>query len=177
MNKPGTGTVGHIKREISVPSDVFILHDGVITCVITGNCQYSLDHPRGGLDVPCQLIFKGTEMMLTKIKPLLLDAPNLDVPTIASNNSDTPSSSQNANSKLNANTGINESVVSVNSKSASAACIIIPDSVDYSSNLDEDMVWVEVGKSKQLLSKDVILTSGLPLTDKHKNFAQMLFKK
>ena len=172
MNKPGTGTVGHVKREISVPCDVFILGGGVITCVITGNRQYSLDHPRGGLDVPCQLIFNGTEMMLTKIKPLLLDAPNFNVPTIASNNSDTPSSSQNTNSKLN------ESVVSVNSKFVSAASIIIPDSVDHSSNLEEDMVWVEVGRSKLLLSdKDVLLTPGLPLTDKHINFAQMLFKK
>jgi len=45
MNKPGTGTVGHVKREISVPCDVFILGGGVITCVITGNRQYSLDNP------------------------------------------------------------------------------------------------------------------------------------
>ena len=70
MNKPGTGIVGHVKREISAPCNVFLLGGGVITCIITGNHQYSLDHPQGGLDVPCQLVFKGTKNMLTKIKQL-----------------------------------------------------------------------------------------------------------
>ena len=34
-NKPGTGIVGHVKREISAPCDVFLLGCGVITCIIT----------------------------------------------------------------------------------------------------------------------------------------------
>jgi len=40
------------------------------------------------------------------------------------------------------------------------------------------LVWLEVGRFKLLVSdKDVLLTPGLPLTDKHINFAQMLLKK
>ena len=45
MNKPGTGIVGHVKREISAPCDLFLLGGGVIACKITGNRQYSFDHP------------------------------------------------------------------------------------------------------------------------------------
>jgi len=45
LNKPGTGIVGHV--EISALCNAFLLGGGVITCIITGNCQYLLDHPQG----------------------------------------------------------------------------------------------------------------------------------
>ena len=80
------------------------------------------------------------------------------MPTITSNSSDTPSSSQNANSKLRSNTTVG--LTSQWSASIpSAAFITIPDAVDHSNN-SVDLVWVEVGRSKLLLSdKDVLLAS------------------
>jgi len=88
MNKPGTGIHSW---EISAPC---YAGGGGIACIITGNRQYLLDHLQGGLDIPCQLVFKGTENMLTKIKPVLQDVPNFDLPS----NGETSSSSQNASS-------------------------------------------------------------------------------
>jgi len=59
-----TGIVGHMKRVYLTPCNIFIRSGGIIICIITGNQRYSTDHPRGGLDVPCQLVFKGSKEML-----------------------------------------------------------------------------------------------------------------
>ena len=39
--------VGHISRKISTVCNLFIRQGGTITCVITGNRQYSADLPQG----------------------------------------------------------------------------------------------------------------------------------
>ena len=50
--------VGHVPRTISTPCNVFIRKGGVITCIISGHRQYSLDLEQGGLDVLCKLQFQ-----------------------------------------------------------------------------------------------------------------------
>ena len=78
------------------------------------------------------------------------------------------STSQNTSSKLKFNTGIIESVVSVNFKSVSAASITIPHSVDSDLKV---LVWLGVGRFK--CAPDSWLAS---YRQTHK-IAQMLFKK
>ena len=58
--RSGTDVVGHIPRNISTSCNLFLRKGGTISCVVTGHRQYSSDLPQGGLEVPCQMLFKGT---------------------------------------------------------------------------------------------------------------------
>jgi len=48
---------GHVPRQISPLSSVFIRRGGCINCVNTGPRCYLSDLPQGGLEVPCHFIF------------------------------------------------------------------------------------------------------------------------
>ena len=50
--------VGYVPRTISTPCNLFIRKGCVITCIISGHRQYSLDLELGDLDVPCKLQFQ-----------------------------------------------------------------------------------------------------------------------
>lgn len=52
----GRFVVGHLPRKIS--HLCFIRRGGEIICEITGSRRYSFDLPRGGLEIPCLLIFR-----------------------------------------------------------------------------------------------------------------------
>ena len=52
-------TVGHIPRRLSKIASLFLRRGGSITCTVTGHRRYSVDLSQGGLEVPCNLIFKG----------------------------------------------------------------------------------------------------------------------
>ena len=60
---------------ISAACSLFISRNGMITCVVTGHLQYSVDLPQGGLDVPCHLIFSGKNEDIIKMKKLLIREP------------------------------------------------------------------------------------------------------
>ena len=60
----GNDVVGHIPRNISTPYNLFLRKGGTVSCVVTGHHQYSSDLPQGGLEVPCQLLFKGTMKLI-----------------------------------------------------------------------------------------------------------------
>ena len=49
---------------------MFIDQGGDITCVVTGNRRYSSDLVQGGLEIPCSIIFRGKEKLISKIKKL-----------------------------------------------------------------------------------------------------------
>ena len=51
--------VGHVPQNISVLCDFFLKKRGTISCIIAAPRQYSRDLEKGGLDVPCKLIFSG----------------------------------------------------------------------------------------------------------------------
>jgi len=115
-------------------------------------------------------MFKATEEMLGKIKPLLLSAPKpLPTSTVTGQTSEISTSSSQGQSTSSA---VSESVVT---KSVTAVSIALPNSVeDNTSNL---ALWIEVGRTKLFQSdKELLLSRGIPLTDKHINFAQALFK-
>ena len=54
----GGDVVGHVPHTISTPCNVFIRKGGMITCITSGQRQYSLDLEQGGLDVPCKMQFQ-----------------------------------------------------------------------------------------------------------------------
>lgn len=64
-------TIGHIPKRISQVCSIFIRQGGSICCTITGNRKYSSDLPKGGLEVPCTLHFKGRTKEMKKLKLVL----------------------------------------------------------------------------------------------------------
>ena len=70
VKKHSGETVGHLPRKISRLCSIFIDQGGDITCVVTGNRRYSSDLVQGGLEIPCSIIFRGKEKLVSKIKKL-----------------------------------------------------------------------------------------------------------
>ena len=62
--------VGYLPKNISRMCSMFIDQGGDITCVVTGNRRYSSDLVQGGLEIPCSIIFRGKEKLVSKIKKL-----------------------------------------------------------------------------------------------------------
>lgn len=63
--------VGHKPRQISATCNLFIQKGGNILCKVTGLWHYSDDLPQGGLEVPCELTFRGDRKLVAKISRLL----------------------------------------------------------------------------------------------------------
>ena len=63
--------VGHVPCMISTLCHLFLSRGGSITCTVTGIRKYSDDLPQGGLEVPCQLTFRGDEPAVEKVKKRL----------------------------------------------------------------------------------------------------------
>ena len=66
----GSNAVGHLPQKISRICSLFILRGGTITCIVSGHCRYSADLPQGGMEVPCNLLFRGKKKYLLKINKL-----------------------------------------------------------------------------------------------------------
>lgn len=62
--------VGHLPRKISKVCSLFLERGGTINCRITGARRYSFDLPQGGVEVPCFLLFFGSEKDIVKVKRL-----------------------------------------------------------------------------------------------------------
>ena len=189
FNRSGTGVVGHIPRQISTPCNLFLRKGGTISCIVIGHRQYSSDLPQGGLEVPCQLLFRGDIKTINKIRLLLQNAPTNEAmfATRVSTSSAKIATSDKVNSRHNnlstdisalstANTEGNKSKAEVNIYPEDlAVSIAVSDStIDEETN---DIILVQVGNCTLLISnKECLLTPGFSLTDKHINFAQTLLR-
>ena len=71
VKKHSGETVGHLPKKISMLCSMFIDKGGDITCVVTGNRRYSSDLIQGGLEIPCSLVFRGKEKLISTVKNLL----------------------------------------------------------------------------------------------------------
>ena len=60
--------VGHLPRKILKISSLFLRRGGSIYCIVTGRRRYSSDLIQGGLEIPCDLLFTGTEEEIKKLK-------------------------------------------------------------------------------------------------------------
>ena len=70
VKKHSGETVGHLPRKILRLFSMFIDQGGDITCVVTGNRRYSSDLVQEGLEIPCNIIFRGKDRLASKIKKL-----------------------------------------------------------------------------------------------------------
>ena len=66
--------VGHVPRKVSAACSLFLRRESMMECTITGARCYSADLPQGGLEVPCELRFKGNAQDVAKLKKLLAPA-------------------------------------------------------------------------------------------------------
>ena len=157
--KTGTGTVGHLPKKISTPCSLFLRKGGNIVCTITGRRQYSVDLPQGGLEVPCELTFKGSRKSVEKVKQLLHKVPSIP-PSVS----------------LQKTPNCKEAPTSKPSPISKPEPIVVSE-VDAGINVDE-RVWISANKNTLLLAdKEVLLTHGASLTDKHINYAQALLRQ
>ena len=152
--------VGHIPRKISAACSLFLAKESsTITCLITGNRKHSWDLPQGGLDVPCQLIFKGEKVAISKIKKLVAAIP--EVPCVQP---EPPSK-------------IRKVDITVNEKTSTGTVVVNLDENSDSSEEPQVRMWLTLN-DKYLIDEDkAIITLGKNLTDKHINFAQEILKK
>ena len=67
-----TSVVGHLPKKMSHLSSLFLRRGGLISCEVTGARRHSWDLPQGGLEVPCTVIYRSTDVKeLDKIKSLM----------------------------------------------------------------------------------------------------------
>ena len=59
---------------VSAACSLFLRRESTMECTITGARCYSADLPQGGLEVPCELRFKGNAHDVAKLKTLLAPA-------------------------------------------------------------------------------------------------------
>ena len=71
VKKHSGETVGHLPKKISMFCSMFIDKGGDVTCLVTGNRRYSSDLIQGDLEIPCSIVFRGKEKLISKIKKLL----------------------------------------------------------------------------------------------------------
>ena len=160
--KTGTGTVGHLPKKISTPCHLFLRKGGTILCTITGRRQYSVDLPQGGLEIPCKLTLKGDTKSVEKVKQLLHKVSSIS-PTEVSSEKAPDCKETTCKCKP--------------SPSKSTPKPIFVSEVVVGRNVDKEHVWVSAKNTLLLADKEVLLTHGSSLTDKHINYAQALLRQ
>ena len=63
--------IGHLPKKISKVCSLFLRRGGSIHCQVTGTRQYSADLTQGGLEIPCELLFKAKAKEIEKIKKFI----------------------------------------------------------------------------------------------------------
>ena len=70
VKKDSSETVGHLPKKISRLCSMFIQTGGEIIATVTGHRRYSSDLVQGGLEIPCNLRFRGEEKEILKLKKM-----------------------------------------------------------------------------------------------------------
>ena len=160
--------IGHVPKLISAAASLFLRHSGSIKCKVTGSRQYSRDLPQGGLEIPCQLTFEGSEKYIGKVKKLLklsdLDSGSPTVSVAA----DTAggSSSKEKPADTTGNSG--------NSNSKAEADVVLEvDDGGKRRKVDNAREWIRIQNMVLRLSDKAVLLNG-ELNDKLINAAQKL---
>ena len=60
--------VGHLPQKIPQVCSLFLLRGESINCTVVGRRRYSADLVQGGLDIPCNLLFRGMQKEINKLK-------------------------------------------------------------------------------------------------------------
>ena len=67
VKKDSGETVGHLPQKISRICSMFLQRGGEITATVTGRRRYSSNLVQGGLEIPCDLKFRGEEKEIFKL--------------------------------------------------------------------------------------------------------------
>ena len=197
--------VRHVPRNISVLCDLFLKKGGTISCVITGPRQYSRDLEKGGLDVPCKLIFSGPvkEDFKRKVQSLLQKVPKLERFATLAVTSPIEQTQQNDTQATSSSSGSTSQAIvppiqrSVSSVSSTPTIEIDDTGSSSSDESDKEEVhpkkrahvdanevvnllegqWLQVEKCILTSSDRMLLIEGKRLNDHHINFAQCLLRK
>ncbi len=146
--KKGTNIVGHLPRSISTASYVFLgKPQSSITCRVVGERRYSRDLPQGGLEIPCQLEFKGEEYTVNKLKKILSET-----------------ASHSHSSKILQTTGSEPKEKKMKLLDQSDVTVMIK------------KTWLTFGKQSLDKIQREEIDSRKRLTDEHISFAQTLIK-
>ncbi len=66
--------VGHLPEKISKLCSLFLRREGAVEVVVIGHRRYSRNLPQGGLEVPCDVIFKSSDKKeVDKVKKYMKD--------------------------------------------------------------------------------------------------------
>ena len=148
----GDTIVGHVPRKISAACSLFLRRNGTIRCTVTGSRRFSADLPQGGLEVPCELKFKGEPNDVAKVRKLL---------TVGS--STTPNAETTEIEQPKKKIKMEPDLISVED-------VVIK-------NGNCSTTWLSFNHIKLTEADRDIVTMGEQLTDKHINFAQFILKK
>ena len=130
---------------------------GTITCQVTGTRRYSANRlPQGGLEIPCQLIFRGKKSDLDKIEKLMKAAVKNDKPDTKSSGSLTKATSLLSNTVIrkSANPSVKSPSVSVNIAESSNPSVKITTSSNSSIEIANPSI--EIASSSNLRSLAIL---------------------
>ena len=63
--------VGHLPRKISRITALFLKRKGTVRGEVVGRRRHSADLAQGGVEIPCEITFEGTEAEIVKVRRLL----------------------------------------------------------------------------------------------------------
>lgn len=149
-------TVGHVPREISAVCSLFLDHHGTISCEVIGHQQYSEDLPKGGLEIPCRLSFRGPARYLEKVRKLITSAITARLDSWCIKDSLTNDQEESVSIELD---------------------LECEDSGPDQLKPIGDRIWLELHGCHMLNSdRDTLMHNRRRLNDRHVNFAQKLLK-
>ena len=95
--KKGDVIVGYVPKKPLCLCSLFLQQGSAICCEVTGLRCYSSDLPQGGLEIPCNIVFKGHLKEIDKLKKVLKltesDSPGAITETVDNSGKNTPQSS------------------------------------------------------------------------------------
>ena len=185
--------VGHVPRKISFLCSVFIRRGGSIHCLVNGDRRYSNDLPQGGMEVPCRLVFSGTEKDLNKAKKHLEDCNMMVVARLSTcihsveentNSVDVEQqllaivdSSTSSTVCMPANITIKQEEASPPRKRVKLNCDdskSITQKVGSTCSNINVVTWIKINRIALTLADKHMITDGFKLHDKHIQFGQCI---
>ena len=179
--------VSHIPRKISFLCAVFIRRGSTIQCIVNGDRRYSHDLPKGGMEIPCRLVFStGEEKDLNKVKRHLEDC-NMKVnvkvaasPSVCANQELLDNNSTSGTDCMPSTSIMIKEEASPPSKRVrldNEIDIVTPSKTQKSSSTCSNVTtWIKIDKIALTLVDKQMITDGDKLHDKHIQFGQCMIR-
>ena len=163
----GETVVGHIPRDYSCISSLFLQRGGSITSTVNGHRRYSHDLEQGGLEIPCEYTFTCKEKdreYIDKTKRRLEELQAVTTEIIAN----TSNSNKEVQPLAHHNTG---------GESNNGTTINLMQALEaFGPEMESDAVWVTIRDIKLTEADKRMILGGEKLMDQHINSAQRLLR-